>query len=182
MTNLKCGCTTNWSKPALTGWRNTVVFQYNQLGAERLLIQNMIQSLQTICLVRSLGYPTLVVRALRFRQRCTAALVHTERLGARQKVHYVKQLCARKPSSYAPVRIRRCMRTGSSLYCWRFRFRVFWSRSRWTLLLRHLGVGVLGIGFRSWGLHLRFIHPSPAAVKEKKECSERRNALREGML
>ena len=128
------------------------------------------------------GGPTLVVRALRFRQRCTAALVHTERLGARQKVHYVKQLCARKPSSYAPVRIRRCMRTGSSLYCWRFRFRVFWSRSRWTLLLRHLGVGVLGIGFRSWGLHLRFIHPSPAAVKEKKECSERRNALREGML
>jgi hypothetical protein len=35
--------------------------QYNRLGAERLLILNIIQSLQTVCLVPSLWYPTSVV-------------------------------------------------------------------------------------------------------------------------
>jgi hypothetical protein len=48
--------------------------QYNRLGAERLLILNIILSLQTVCLVPSLGYPTSAVRALRFRQGTSAAV------------------------------------------------------------------------------------------------------------
>jgi hypothetical protein len=39
VTNCKCGCTTNRSKPARTGLKKHVVFQYNRLGAERLLTQ-----------------------------------------------------------------------------------------------------------------------------------------------
>jgi len=39
---------TNWNE-------KNRVFQYNRLGAERLLIPNMIQSLQTVCLVPSLS-------------------------------------------------------------------------------------------------------------------------------
>jgi hypothetical protein len=51
------------------------------LGAERLLILNIIQSLQTVCLVPSLGCPTSVVRALRFRQRTSAAVLKMGTLG-----------------------------------------------------------------------------------------------------
>jgi hypothetical protein len=47
--------------PVMPHWDDVELpAQYNRLGAERLLIQNIIQSLQTVCLVPSLGYPTSV--------------------------------------------------------------------------------------------------------------------------
>ena len=48
-------------KPARSGLRNTVVLQYNRLGAERLLTETSFSLSQIVCLVPSLGYPTSVV-------------------------------------------------------------------------------------------------------------------------
>jgi hypothetical protein len=63
----------DWQSLREPNLKNAVSFQYNWLGAERLFTQTSVR-LAADGLSCSLGYPILVVRALRFRQRASASV------------------------------------------------------------------------------------------------------------